>query len=469
MTTATTTDVASGLLPHQRRFMSLAMQPDVDNAGLIGGFGCGKTVSGCRLAIMLAYANPGLPGLYACLDYPILKDAILPVFEAELHKLGFYEGIDYTIDHRQVCTFHTARNAEGVESVVYFRPADGARNLRKLVSNTYAWAVKDESGLYTEDAHRKIEERVRHGQASVRIIADVTTPEGLGPLYDTYVTAPRKRAAARGVDGLCEDEPNRLVRGRTYDNPHLDTGYVTRLLDRYDQRLVNAYLEGHFVPMDEGLCFRFEEWTHATVEAEYDEHLPICLAWDFNVNPMSVTLNHVKPAGAGVDVWTFDEIVRPTSHTEDACMAFLEGATASGRGYADHVGGIQIYGDASGRSRSTKAHLTDYDIIADQLGHLPDYREMFPLHNPSQRESINTFNALLRNGHGETSYRIHPRCVETIKSLQTTRYDDRGGIYKGEDSYEHLTDGLRYLAWEAAPIHDTLRRGSERARGRRRV
>jgi len=329
---AATVDLKSGLMPHQQRFIDLAWNPTVDNAGLVGGFGCGKTVAGCRLAIALAHANPGLPGLYACLDYPLLVDAILPVFEAQLSSLGMVAGLHYDIDHRQVCTLHTARDADGNAARVYFRPVDGARNLRKIISASYAWAVKDESGLYADEAHRKIEERVRHGAARVRVIADVTTPEGLGPLYDTYVVGPRKRAAAARVDaGIVDDEPNRLVRGRTYDNPHLDPSYVERLKARYDDRLFRAYVEGHFIPMGEGLCFRFEEWTHSSHDAEYDEALPICMAWDFNVNPMSVTLNHWYQDR----LWTFDEIVLPTSLTSPTMTSFRTvsaGCTATSSG-----------------------------------------------------------------------------------------------------------------------------------------
>jgi len=73
---------------------------------------------------------------------------------------------------------------------------------------------------------------------------------------------------------------------------------------------------------------------------------------------------------------------------------------------------------------------------------------------------------LLRNGNGHVSYSINPRCVETIKSWQTTVYDDNGSIYKGDDAYEHLTDGLRYLAWEIAPIETTMRRGRRKRVGR---
>lgn len=456
-----TTDLKAGLLPHQSRLFDLVFGSRVENAGLIGGYGCGKTVAGARMAVALAHANPGLDGLYSCLDYPILIDAIIPVFEQELGKLGFVEGVHYRLDARQVCTFFTAKNSEGQYSRVLFRPVDGARNLRKIVSANYAWAVKDESGLYTEETHRKIDERVRHGLASRRVKVDVTTPEGLGPLYDRYVTDPRKRAAAARVDGrLCDDEPNRLVRGRTMDNPYLAPEYVESLLSQYDDHLVASYLEGHFVPMFEGRCFRFTEHEHVTFEASYDPHLPIGLAWDFNVNPMSVTLNHYHKG----KLWTFDEIVLSSSHTEDVCHEFVSR-------YGAHVGGLRIYGDAGGRSRSTKTRWTDYDIISDLLGHFPNYGENVPSTNPGQRESINTFNALLRNGHGVVSYSIHPSCVQTIKSLLTTVYDDKGQIYKAPDSYEHLTDGLRYIAWQVAPIDTVLRRGktAERRGGLLRV
>jgi len=454
-------------MPHQQRFIHGAFSPGTENIALIGGYGCGKTVAGCRLAILLAYANPGLPILYTCLDYPLLIDAILPVFEGELIRMGLVPEVHYRIDHRQVCTLYTARDHNGVPSKILFRPVDGARNMRKIIAASYGAAVKDESGLYDEDTHRKINERVRHGAASVLVKADVTTPEGLGPLYDSYVVEPRKRAATAGVDeGLLEDEPNRLVRGRTYDNPHLDPTYVDRLRAAYDARLVAAYIEGHFVPMGEGLCFRFEDWTHVEKGADYDPHLAIKLAWDFNVNPMSVTLNHWYKGR----MWTFDEIVLETSHTDEACGAFLDGGSARGIDYSEHMGGVHIYGDASGRARSTKAHVTDYDIIKDRLGHMPGYQEHFPTSNPSQRESINELNALLRNGDGDVGYHIHPMCVETIKSFQSTRYaDGRREIYKGEDAYEHLTDGLRYLAHQVAPIHESLRRGRAKRTGGARV
>lgn len=449
MVAMATTDIKSGLLPHQSRLFDLVFGGRAENAGLIGGYGCGKTVAGVRMAVALAHQNPGLDGLYSCLDYPILIDAIIPVFEQELGKLGFVDGVHYRLDARQVCTFFTARDGEGHFSRVLFRPVDGSRNLRKIVSANYAWAVKDESGLYTEETHRKIDERVRHGSASLRVKVDVTTPEGLGPLYDRYVTEPRKRAAAAGfVEGLAVDEPNRLVRGRTKDNPHLAPSYVQNLLAQYDDRLVAAYLEGHFVPMFEGRCFRFTEHEHVSFDAGYDPHLPICMGWDFNVNPMSVTLNHYHRG----QLWTFDEIMLSSSHTEDVCDTFL------GR-YGAHQGGLRIYGDAGGRSRSTKTRWTDYDIIADLLGHLPGYQEHVPSANPSQRESINTLNSLMRNGHRVVSYAIHPKCVQTVKSLLTTVYDDKGQIYKAPDSFEHLTDGLRYVAWQVAPLETTLRRG----------
>lgn len=450
MVAMATTDIKSGLLPHQSRVLDLIFGcPEAENVGLIGGYGCGKSVTGGVAAIALSHANPGEDILYTCLTYPILIDSIIPIFEAQLSRLGFVAGLHYRLDARQVCTMYTARDSNGRPGRILFRPVQGAQNMSKIVSSTYAAVIKDESGLYASETHRKIDERVRSGSANRLVRVDVTTPEGLGPLYDRYVTEPRQRAAAAGiVGGLVESEPNRLVRGRTKDNPHLAPSYVQNLLAQYDDRLVAAYLEGHFVPMFEGRCFRFTEHEHVSFDAGYDPHLPICMGWDFNVNPMSVTLNHYHRS----QLWTFDEIMLSSSHTEDVCDTFL------GR-YGAHQGGLRVYGDAGGRSRSTKTRWTDYDIIADLLGQLPGFQEHVPSANPSQRESINTLNALMRNGHGVVSYAIHPSCVQTIKSLLTTVYDDKGQIYKAPDSFEHLTDGLRYVAWQVAPLETTLRRG----------
>jgi hypothetical protein len=443
-------------MPHQVRFLNIRTR----NPALVGGYGCGKSHVLLRKALQGAAENPGLIGIYACLTYPVLRDAILPELWQVLAQYDLREGWDYSFNGSSMTlTLHLFQDESGRPSVIYFRPVEGKTSLGRMIAITAAWACLDEAALMSEEAYRKVSERVRDKRARNPFVAAATTPEGFNWVYDKWVKEPRQRAAAASVaDGLKGDEQYRFVRGRTEDNPNLDKGYIDSLRQQYDARLVQAYLEGHFVPMFEGLCFRFSEHEHVDSYATYDPHLPICMAWDFNVNPMSVTLNHWHKG----ELWTFDEIVRTTSHTDDVCEHFLSI-------YGGHMGGVRIYGDAAGRARSTKAHVTDYDIIRDRLGHMPGYQEHFPTNNPSQRESINTLNALLKNGHGHVAYGIHPSCVETIRSWQTTVYDDNNQIYKGEDAYEHLTDGLRYLAWAVAPIHESLRRGRAKRTGGARV
>jgi hypothetical protein len=121
--------------------------------------------------------------------------------------------------------------------------------------------------------------------------------------------------------------------------------------------------------------------------------------------------------------------------------------------------GVQVFGDAGGRSRSTKAHWTDYQIIRDYLRGLPGFAERVPRANPSQRNSVNEVNAKLRNGHGAITMTVHPRCSQLIKSFLSTVWDENGSILKDADSYEHATDTARYITHELFPIERSLQHG----------
>ena len=454
-------------LEHQRRFLNIQTR----NPALVGGYGCGKSHILLRKAIQGAAENPGLIGIYACLTYPVLRDAILPELFSVLNSYGLTEGVDWSFNQSSMTlSLPIFSDEDKIPAAVYFRPVEGKGVLSRVVAITAAWACLDEAALMPEEAYRKVSERVRDSRARRPFVAAATTPEGFGWVYEKWVSDPRKRAATvGGGSAWVEDEQFRFVRGRTADNPNLDPDYIDSLLSQYDEVLVKAYLEGFFVPMMTGRCFRFAEHEHVSPAAVYDPMLPIRMAWDFNVNPMSVSLNHYHKG----QLWTFDEIVMQSSHTEDVCEEFL---AQYGRGGAKveaegHLTGVRVYGDASGRARSTKSRHTDYQIIEQLIGQaMPGFEVSVPRTNPSQRESINTLNGLMKNGYGEISYAINGMCPESIKSLLTTVYDDNGSIAKGGDHYEHLTDGLRYIAWDVAPIETTIAKGRKKTtRGRARV
>lgn len=437
------------LLPKQAAFLDL----DCRYPGYIGGLGSGKSHVLLRRAHMACAMNPGLTGIYACLTYPLLKKAILPEFRLVMSGYGLVEGADWTMNRTDmVVYFWCYCDAQGEPAKIYFMAVEGPGNLTKLIGINAAWACLDEAGSMIEDAHRRVSERVRDKRSSTPFIAVGTTPEGLNWLYDRYVVEPRERAASASAEGgSARGEDWRFVRGRTADNPHVDDAYVESLRARYPEHLIEAYLEGYFVPMLEGMCFQFSEHEHVTTEARYDPLRAIKLAWDFNVNPMSVSVSHWD----GVKLQTFDEFELSTSRTEDVCIEFL------GR-YGGHQNGVHIHGDAGGFSRSTKARWTDYQIIKQHLGHMPGFREFATRRNPSQRDSINAVNALLRNGYGEVNYAVHPRCIGVIRSFLATKYDDKGQIFKkGNEGDEHFTDGIRYKVWDIAPLERSIAHGSE--------
>lgn len=440
------------LLPHQERFLGL----DCRYPALWGGFGCGKSHIGLRKALSATFEHPGVVGLYTSLTYPLLRDAIIPEFFRILHAYGMVEGQDFTFNRSETSfTNHLARDpSTGERSKILFRPVDGPVNLARIIAVTAGWAIKDEADKMSREAHLRISERVRDKRCRSPFVASVGTPEGLGTGYELYVLEPSKR-------GFPPDEQYLYVRGRTMDNPNLDEGYVKSLFELYDEQLVKAYLEGHFVSLFEGLCFRFDEADHVSDEWEYDAHLPILASFDFNVNPMTCTLWHSHRGY----IWAFDEIVLPTSFTEEVAR---EIRNRYGKPGLDHQAGILIYGDAGGRSRNTKAgselggHWTDYDIIREELYGMPGYEERVPKTNPLQRDSINAVNAKLKNGHGQVTLGVHTRCSELRRSFLATRYAEHSNppkIEKGPDTYEHASDTARYVVWPLFPVSEEIRRG----------
>jgi len=440
-------------LPHQERFGNL----NVRFPAMFGGYGCGKSHIALRKGTWASYRWPGVTGIYCCLTYPLLRDAILPEFFRILGSLGLSEGIDYTF-HWSSMTWTNlgARDpSTGENSKILFRPVEGPRNLARIIAITAGWGILDEADKMGSKVHQAVSARIRDIRCKRPFLASVGTPEGLQNCYGQYVSEPRDR-------GWQEDEQYRYVRGRTMDNPHLDPGYVDSLFQMYDDHLVQAYLEGHFVPMFEGLCFRFKEHEHVSEKAEYSNTLPILWSWDFNVNPMSTTFWHRN----GDWIWAFDEIVLPTSHTDEVCEEFLSGQ------YSEHLAGLHIHGDSGGNQRRSQAgdalrgHWTDYDIIREKMAGIRGFYEAVPAANPRQRDSTNAVNSKLRNGEGQVRVAVNPRCKNLIRSLLSTHWDESSNpskIYKGPDADEHCSDTARYVIAELFPVSESVRRKRQTA------
>lgn len=174
----------------------------------------------------------------------------------------------------------------------------------------------------------------------------------------------------------------------------------------------------------------------------YDSSLPIIVGSDFNVNPMSWILGHIKG-----DVFeVFDEIWIRNTNTPATLNVLLSR-------YADHKGGFQMYGDASARGRHTSAYVTDYnhisqDIRLKKLGRTMHYIRS----NPSVADRFATTNARICSGDGVRRVFIDQKCEHLILDLESRGY--KPGTREAADSGDigHPTDALGYVLHRKYPL-----------------
>lgn len=170
---------------------------------------------------------------------------------------------------------------------------------------------------------------------------------------------------------------------------------------------------------------------------EIVEDLPIYLSFDFNVDPMTLTLHQF-------DIYdfewirTFDEIKLRDSNIYEMCREIKVR-------YGDHDNFI-VNGDASGRNRfgGMKKNQNYYTVIQSELN-LGRGNIKVKASNPSHENSRMLTNSLFRK---HPDCKITENCVNTRDDLKFTQADDRGKIDKEDKERTHFVDTVRYFHWE---------------------
>lgn len=189
--------------------------------------------------------------------------------------------------------------------------------------------------------------------------------------------------------------------------------------------------------------YSFERAVHVTDDADLDPHLQLGVSFDFNVDPMAVTIGQ----HLGKEIWTSDEVCIPGGATTEAACAEVI------RRYPGWRAGVAVYGDASGKARKTSASATDYDII------LARFRAAYgassvqfnvPGANPTQADRVNAVNAKIRAADGSVHYRVHRRCVNLAKDRARVSWKPgTREIDKRDKSLTHFSDSDDYrIVWE---------------------
>jgi len=275
-------------------------------------------------------------------------------------------------------------------------------------------------------------------------IFTTTSPNGFDDIYEIFVLDKK--------DDYC------LLRFPTYQNTYIQTDAIANLEAKYDLKFARQEIHGEFVEFSGQVYHGFSRAQNASDyalrHAVYDPFKPLELSVDFNVDPLCWVVSQKGLNARGQEeVYVIDEIYLRNSNTYEACAEFAER-------YKDHRMGVSLYGDATGRARSTSSNLTNYEIIRQELSqfHIRDYVRRS---NPAERDRINAVNAMLRNAEGEPRLHIHPqKCKMLCKDLEQVAFKDgTSQIDKSKPDLTHISDALGYRIEEDYSLIRTRLKG----------
>ena len=407
-------DIKNDLHPGQLDFVN---DQETEIIGLSAGYGAGKTRSLCAKAVQLAISNQGFTGAVMEPTAPLIRDIWQNDFETFLENYG----IPYTL--RQSPLPEYSLHLPDGESRILCRSFE---NWSRIIGLNLAWVLADEidtvSPSIADRAFPRILARLRSGNQ--RQFGVASTPEGFNWLYKTFGSNEAKKKSDR-----------RLIKMRTYDNPHLPADFITRLEENYESGLLQAYLNGEFCNITTGIVYsRFSRSTHVIEERPNIENEPLRIGIDFNIG----NTNAVIGLAIGDSMTIFDEI--NASYDTDSLAKEIKSRYPFNK--------IYIYPDASGGNRSTNATKTDIQIL-ESYGFI----NQSAASNPPIRDRVNSVQRLFEDGRGNIRLKIHSSAKKLIECLELQSYTEKGDPDK-EAGYDHMVDALGYICWRLFnPLH----------------
>ena len=197
----------------------------------------------------------------------------------------------------------------------------------------------------------------------------------------------------------------------------------------------------------DGLFYRKFDRGKNVSEVSYNKELPLHISFDFNTNPyISISIWQIVDK----KIYCIDEITTkdPFNNTRDACKLFK-------RRYSNHISGLTIYGDPSGKNEDTRSEkgFNDYKIVEQEL---IDYRPSFRIasKHPPVKMRGDWINDIFKDYWDGMEIEINPNCHMLITDLMNLRQkpDDTKLKEKDKNGYEkygHLSDTMDYFICEA--------------------
>lgn len=241
-------------------------------------------------------------------------------------------------------------------------------------------------------------------------------------------------------------------RGAKGDNPEwadfawgsgdiLPASELNSMRETMDPRLFTQETTGAFI-VPGGLAFPdFSRERHVS-RVRYNPGLPLRVALDFNVDPMSIV--YIQHTECG-DVAVTAEDQLPDTVSRMAAQAFVVRANREGW----KLDQVFVYGDPAGKQRSTAADRIEqtswtmfYNALTENAVRFTRMVRAAAIPVPA---TVNSVNSLLLNAEGRARLTIDPSCRALIKGLESA-------LAQSDMEEFHALAAFRYYAEREFPI-----------------
>lgn len=245
-----------------------------------------------------------------------------------------------------------------------------------------------------------------------------------------------------------ENDPNWKSYHFNYrDSPYLDNDEIEQAKLTLDPLKFAREYEASFEDSGNNVFYMFNRKKHVDpslpdFHAKEDVHVAI----DFNVGIMACSIGALR----GNQTQWLDE---SSGHPDTASVAqWLK------KKYIDKGHKVIAYPDPSGNSRKTSAAVgtTDFSILKAH-----GIKLLVKPKAPPIVDSVNSVNSQLQNARGDINMYFHPRCVNTIRSMERTVWLENNpdsAMIDKKEGVEHWSDGIRYYTDQRFPVkHSSAR------------
>ncbi len=253
------------------------------------------------------------------------------------------------------------------------------------------------------------------------------TPKAFNHFYDLYL---------KGQSG---DPAWDSWQFRTIDNPFIPAHEIEAARADMDPRSFRQEFEASFEAMAGRVYYAFDRHQHIG-SVTLEDSLPVCVSFDFNVNPVTAVIGQAFKDECRV--WREIFIPHAGGEATRAAVAKVLQLLNSRRG------AIRLYGDASGTAAKTTGP-SDHAVV---MAGFPGGVWNVPKANPHVRDRIAAVNGRCLTSDGRSHMRIDPSCTHLISDLEQVIFAENGELdKKSNPMLTHISDALGYWVHQDWP------------------